>query len=169
MSTQPPVAAPQLHIALPTRRSTTRLARRVALALRPGQLVILDGPLGAGKTFFTRALCRGLGLCASEPVTSPTFTLVQEYALAPRLLHADLYRLSHPDQVLELGLEAARREGAALVVEWGRAYAAELGGDALLVELCPPQPNQPRMARLEATGPDSAALLERVSAAQIPN
>src|SRR5690606_19646964 len=120
------------------------------------------GPLGAGKTFFTRALCRGLGLPATEPVTSPTFTLVQEYALALRLLHADLYRLSHPDEALELGLEPARREGAVLVVEWGRAYASELGGDALLLELCPPQANQPRSARFSASGPDSAALLVRL-------
>lgn len=162
-------SAQSLSVLLPTRRSTTRLARRLALVLRPGQLVILDGPLGAGKTFFTRALCRGLGLRAAEPVTSPTFTLVQEYALALRLLHADLYRLSHPDQALELGLEPARREGAVLVVEWGRAYAAELGGDALLVELCLPKEKQPRTARLVATGLESTALLERLRAAQIPN
>lgn len=154
-----------LEIDLPTRRATVHLAQELALTLERGSLVILDGPLGAGKTFLVRALCRKLGLPAMEPVTSPTFTLVQEYALGVRLLHADLYRLAHPDEVLELGLEDGRREGAALIVEWGRPYLAELGGDGLLVQLTPPGLSAPRRAAVSATGPQSARQLERLEAA----
>lgn len=154
-----------LEIELATRRATVHLGQRLAQSLERGSLVILDGPLGAGKTFLVRSVCRQLGLPASEPVTSPTFTLVQEYALGLRLLHADLYRLGHPDEVLELGLEDARRDGAALIVEWGRPYLEELGGDALLVQLTPPGVSETRRAAVSATGRQSARQLERLEAA----
>ncbi len=154
-----------LEMDLPTRRATVHLGQYLARTLERGSLVILDGPLGAGKTFLVRALCRELGLPSREPVTSPTFTLVQEYSLAVRLLHADLYRLGHPDEVFELGLEDARREGAALIVEWGKPYVQELGGDALLVELVPPGVSRPRRASLSATGAQSRRQLERFEAA----
>lgn len=154
-----------LEMAPPTRRATVHLGQHLAQSLERGSLVILDGPLGAGKTFLVRALCRRLGLPGREPVTSPTFTLVQEYSLGLRLLHADLYRLGHPDEVLELGLEDARREGAALIVEWGRPFVQELGGDALLVSLTPPGLTEPRQASLAATGPQSSRQLERIEEA----
>ncbi|MCA9643014.1 MAG: tRNA (adenosine(37)-N6)-threonylcarbamoyltransferase complex ATPase subunit type 1 TsaE [Polyangiaceae bacterium] len=154
-----------MDLDLPTRRSTVHLGQRLARSLERGSLVILDGPLGAGKTFLVRSLCRELGLPASDPVTSPTFTLVQEYNLGLRLLHADLYRLGHPDEVFELGLEDARRDGAALIVEWGRPYVEELGGDALIVQLTPPGLSEPRRAAIEATGAQSARQLERLEEA----
>ncbi|MGE0322898.1 MAG: tRNA (adenosine(37)-N6)-threonylcarbamoyltransferase complex ATPase subunit type 1 TsaE [Polyangiaceae bacterium] len=155
----------ELELDLPTRRSTVHLGQRLARSLERGSLVILDGPLGAGKTFLVRSICRELGLPGSEPVTSPTFTLVQEYSLGLRLLHADLYRLGHPDEVFELGLEDARRDGAALIVEWGRPFVDELGGDALIVQLTPPGVSDVRQAAIQATGPQSARQLERLEAA----
>ena len=69
-------------VELPTRRATLHLAKRFAKHVRIGDLVILVGPLGAGKTFFVRGLARALGLPAAEPVTSPTFALVQELPTA---------------------------------------------------------------------------------------
>jgi tRNA threonylcarbamoyladenosine biosynthesis protein TsaE len=148
-----------LAFELPTRRATEALAERLAPLLVAQDLVILDGPLGSGKTFFTRALCRALGLPKSSRVPSPTFTLVHEHETRPPLSHADLYRLSTPAQVRELGLDAQRDEGRMLVVEWGKPYIELLGGDALIVSLS----LDPRRAEVSATGRRSNAVLSALS------
>jgi tRNA threonylcarbamoyladenosine biosynthesis protein TsaE len=120
-------------VALPTRRATTRLAARIAEAVRPGDLLGLRGQLGAGKTFFTRALSRRLGVSETIPVTSPTFTLVQDYDGRVPLVHADLYRLGDAEELVHLGLAEARQE-AVLVVEWPRDFLHALGGQALFID-----------------------------------
>ena len=153
------VSSPSFVIELPNRRATRQLARRLAAALRPGDLVILSGPLGAGKTFLVRATCRALGLPASVPVPSPTFTLLHEYDTRVPLVHADLYRLRSAGEVRELGLDALRDEGRALLVEWGEPYGAVLGGDALTVTLSV----DPRQAEFSAGGERAASLLGRMS------
>ena len=124
--------------ALATRRDTQRLGERIAKVLVPGDLVLLSGGLGAGKTFLARAIARGMGLGDDARVTSPTFTLVQEYA-TPRgaLVHADLYRLldapaSLDMEVSRLGLRERREDGAIILVEWGDLAEAALGGDVAL-------------------------------------
>jgi tRNA threonylcarbamoyladenosine biosynthesis protein TsaE len=124
--------------------------------LKGGDLVILDGPLGSGKTFLVRALCRALGLPSRVPVQSPTFSLVHEHETEPKVAHADLYRLERSPSVRELGLDALRDEGHLLVVEWGLPFIAELGGDALVITL----ELDPRRAVLTATGPRSSEVLE---------
>lgn len=95
-----------------------RLADEIAFFLQPGDLIALEGELGAGKTTFARALIRSLTGDASLEVPSPTFTLVQTYE-TPRfeVAHLDLYRLSDPNELDELGLEAARGRGV-VIVEW---------------------------------------------------
>jgi tRNA threonylcarbamoyladenosine biosynthesis protein TsaE len=143
------VTCPTIEVQLPTRRTTIQLARRLAPTLESGDLVILSGPLGSGKTFFTRALCRALGLPASVRVTSPTFTLVHEYATSLPVAHADLYRMQRPDEVRELGLDAMRDDGWLVVAEWAEPYRAVLGGDALLIRFT----LDPRTAMLRALGP----------------
>jgi tRNA threonylcarbamoyladenosine biosynthesis protein TsaE len=142
-------------IPLPRHTSTAGLARQLARHLSASDLIILEGPLGSGKTYFARALCRALGLPSGERVTSPTFALINEYETSPPVLHADLYRLSTPMEVEQLGLYARRTEGALLVVEWGLPYVDELGGDALVLSLS----LAPRSARLHATGARAAAIL----------
>jgi len=130
------------------------LAARVATLLRASDLLVLSGPLGSGKTFFTRALCRALGLPASVAVTSPTFTLVHELETVPPLAHADLYRLDSPDAVRELGLLALRDDGFAVVVEWGEPFVDTLGGEALVIDFAvDPQ----RRALLRGAGIGAAA------------
>lgn len=151
-----------LDVPLPSRRATIRLAQALAPALRGGDLVLLEGDLGAGKTFFTRALCRALGVPRDVRVTSPTFALVQELEGRLRIAHADLYRLGDTDELGPLGLRDARGEGALLVVEWGGPHAAELGGDALTIRL---GLGEPRVARVTATGPESAERLVALRAA----
>jgi tRNA threonylcarbamoyladenosine biosynthesis protein TsaE len=120
-------------IELPTRRATVRLARAVAPLLGSSDLVVLSGDLGAGKTFFARALCRALRVPVEVEITSPTFTLVHELAGRLPILHADAYRLKDETELLGLGLREARGEGALVVLEWGEAYVDLLGGDALVV------------------------------------
>jgi tRNA threonylcarbamoyladenosine biosynthesis protein TsaE len=124
---------------LRTRSDTRRLGAAIARRLEPGDLVLLSGDLGAGKTFLVRAIARALGVVGA--VTSPTFTLVQEYRTERGpLVHADLYRLLGnavlADEVARLGLREMRAEGAILAVEWGDGAIDALGGrPALLARL----------------------------------
>ena len=143
---------------LKSERATRALAERVAPHVRAGDLLVLTGPLGSGKTFFARALCRALGLPARTRVPSPTFTLVHEHPTTPPVSHADLYRLRDENDVRGLGLDAQRDDGRVLLVEWGEPYIDALGGDALVIELSV----GPRRAVLRATGPRSNELLSAV-------
>ncbi len=97
-------------------KDTSRLARVLAPRLRAGDTVLLEGPIGAGKSHFCRGIIRSR-LGRDEDVPSPTFTLVQTYEDDPDIWHADLYRLTHPDEARELGLEEAF-ETAICLVEW---------------------------------------------------
>ena len=101
---------------LPTEADTTHLGQALAQVLGAGDCVLLEGSIGAGKSHLARALIRALR-DADEDVPSPTFTLVQTYPGAPDIWHADLYRLTHPDEVHELGLEAAF-DTAICLIEW---------------------------------------------------
>jgi tRNA threonylcarbamoyl adenosine modification protein YjeE len=119
-----------MRVVLSTRRDTTRLGASIAEQLRPGDLVLLNGDLGAGKTFLARAIARGRGVSSDVAIPSPTFTLVQEYETPNgMLLHVDLYRLRDSDdtagEVRRLGLDERRAEGAILLVEWGEGLLAD--------------------------------------------
>ena len=96
---------------------TAAVAARLAATLGAGSIVLLEGNLGAGKTAFVRGLAEGLAADAGD-VSSPTFTLVQEYAGGRlTLFHADLYRLS-PPEVEDLGLDELAASGGVLAIEW---------------------------------------------------
>jgi len=94
---------------------TTAVGRFVGSRLKPGSVLLIEGPLGAGKTAFVRGLAGGLG-CDEGTVTSPTFTLVQEYGGRVTLQHVDLYRLA-PAEVEDLALDELA-EGSVMAVEW---------------------------------------------------
>jgi tRNA threonylcarbamoyladenosine biosynthesis protein TsaE len=127
----------------------------VARVVAPGDLVVLEGQLGSGKTFFVRALCRALGLPERIRVTSPTFSLVHEIDTKPRMSHADLYRLSSARDVISLGLLERRDAGDLVVAEWATPFIEALGGDALVIEFIA----EPRGVRIRNTGPRAAQAL----------
>jgi tRNA threonylcarbamoyladenosine biosynthesis protein TsaE len=96
---------------------TSAVGERVASAVVPGDVILLYGELGAGKTAFVRGLARGLG-AAQDEVSSPTFTLIQEYSTRGGVLfHVDLYRLK-PEEVDDLGLDELMGAGSVVAVEW---------------------------------------------------
>lgn len=101
---------------LPTEEDTANLGRWLASRLGVGDCVLLEGPIGAGKSHLARAFIR-TRLGRMEDIPSPTFTLVQTYQADIEIWHADLYRLSHPDEVAELGLEDAFSQAICLI-EW---------------------------------------------------
>ncbi len=152
----------RLELGLPSRRAVRKLGVLLASALAPADLVLLSGPLGAGKTFFARGVLRSLGVPARVAVTSPTFALVQEYDARLPVLHADLYRLTDEQELGPLGLAEARAQGRVLLVEWGDPYLQALGGDALHVALSVPPAGSGRRAELRSSGARSGALLADV-------
>lgn len=100
-------------------------------------MIVLSGPMGAGKTAFVRGFAAGLGVTPDEHVTSPTFTLVHEYVSGRiPVHHADLYRLGSTGEIADLGLVERADMGAVVIVEWGEAADAMLG-DRLIVGLEP--------------------------------
>lgn len=105
--------------------ATRAVASRLARAARRGDVIVLQGSLGAGKTTFAQGFARGLGVAG--PVTSPTFTLVRQYPCAlGELVHVDVYRLEHLAEVEDLGLADLGEDGVVLV-EWGDVARPALG------------------------------------------
>ncbi len=130
--------------------ATAALAGRVAPLLRAGDTILLEGDIGAGKTAFARALIRAR-LGREEDVPSPTFTLVQTYAdPEAEIWHCDLYRLTNPDEILELGLDAAFEDGICLI-EWPDRLGTAAPTGALRLSLL--QEGDGRIAQFE--GPDT--------------
>ena len=112
------------RVALPDERAVAALARAAADALPAGSLLVLSGPLGAGKTTFVRHLARALGSAAE--VTSPTYELVHEYPTpAGTLIHVDAYRLERAAALRALGLDELRERARLTVVEWGESLLDE--------------------------------------------
>jgi tRNA threonylcarbamoyladenosine biosynthesis protein TsaE len=145
-------------VTLATRADTRRLGEALAKVLAPGDLVILEGDLGAGKTFLVRTIARKLGVPSSVPVTSPTFELVHELPGRVPIVHADLYRLTPNDSLEELGLVSRIGVDAVVLIEWGMRFESELGRNGLLVEIAHAQ-GEGRTARLAARGPRGQTLL----------
>jgi tRNA threonylcarbamoyladenosine biosynthesis protein TsaE len=121
LSTDPPRAdeSPRLSVTTASADETQRVGETLGRLLRPGDLVLLQGSIGAGKTTFTQGVARGMGLTAR--VTSPSFTLANVYVPPDRgftLNHLDLWRIKSPAEALGIGLEEYLSEDAACIVEW---------------------------------------------------
>jgi tRNA threonylcarbamoyladenosine biosynthesis protein TsaE len=113
---------------------TRALAAAFADLVRPGDVVLLSGEMGAGKTAFTQGLGSALGV--SERITSPTFTIVQTYEGSRiRIHHLDVYRLEHLHEALDVGLAEMVDDGAVVVIEWGDAVVPVLPADFLEIRI----------------------------------
>lgn len=161
----------RLVIALTTAAATQRLGRRLGEILQPGDALSLDGPLGAGKTCLVQGLARGLGVPPNVAVSSPTFTLVNQYVVTQgpqtstqgsvpsaarpwTLYHVDLYRLESARELDELGLWEAVESGGILAVEWLSRFPQALPEDRLALQL-DPLPEGGRSLSLRSGGPRS--------------
>src|SRR6185295_4081751 len=158
-------AASSFAIVLANEQATRRLAMNVASILRPGDLVTLSGDLGAGKTAFARALIRHLAGDEKLDVPSPTFTLVQTYALARfTVVHADLYRVTHAGELAELGVDEAA-ENAVVLLEWPDRAAEVLPADRLDIAFTLAPNLGPNQRNAEITGHGAfAPRIERLAA-----
>ncbi len=116
--------------------ATKEAGEEFARLLRPGDIVLLSGQLGAGKTTFTQGVARGLGV--SERVTSPTFTMVRQHESVndlgiTTLHHADVYRVASLDEVIDLALGELVEESAVALIEWGDIATSVFGRDVMTV------------------------------------
>lgn len=137
-------------------QATKAMAAALAELARPGDLLLLAGDLGAGKTAFTQGFGAALGV--DDLITSPTFTLVNTYEGRLELNHLDVYRLEALSEVLDLGVPEMLDEGGVTVIEWGDAVAPALPADYLEIRFTFPEPD-PHDATLSS---DDVRVLELV-------
>ena len=110
---------------------TEKIGEAFAKGLPGGSVVAMYGDLGAGKTAFIRGMARGLGIDAR--VSSPTFTIVNEYPGSPELIHFDMYRLHDADELFDIGWEDYLRRNAVLVIEWSENVVDAFDGSEISV------------------------------------
>ncbi len=154
----------RVTVELPTVAATLDFGRRLAAVLRPGDLLILDGPLGAGKTVLAQGIAAGLGVRGA--VTSPTFVIARVHQPDPQrggrlpMVHVDAYRLTGIAEVNDLDLDTSL-EDAVTIVEWGEGKVEQLS-DAHLVVRLHRREDDTRAADLVGIGGDWSHRLERL-------
>ncbi|MBK9179578.1 MAG: tRNA (adenosine(37)-N6)-threonylcarbamoyltransferase complex ATPase subunit type 1 TsaE [Acidimicrobiales bacterium] len=145
---------------------TRRLAAALAALAQPGDLVVLIGEMGVGKTAFAQGFAAGLGV--TEQVTSPTFTLVRHYQGRLTLHHVDVYRLDRLSEALDLGLAELLDSGGVTLVEWGDVVLPVLPSDYLEVRLSYVDDDERRRLSARAVGRTWAGRRAAVDAALAP-
>lgn len=116
-----------------TEQETEKIGESLALRLQPGDVIAYLGDLGAGKTAFTRGLARGLGY--SGRVTSPTFTIVNEYEGTLPLFHFDMYRLSDEEELFDIGWEDYLNRGGVCAIEWSERIPTALPPETITITI----------------------------------
>lgn len=154
------MARGRLELSARSADDTRDVGAALAELLRTRDIVSLTGDLGAGKTTFVQGIARGFGI--TEPVLSPTFTLVREYEATPRVYHLDVYRLERLQDVIDLGLDEMLDRDGVVFIEWGDAIDALLPEDHLQVELTIDPDGATRHVVLTASGPSWAQRWERL-------
>ena len=146
---------------------TQALATVLSDLCRAGDLIVLAGEMGAGKTAFAQGFARGLGI--PDPVTSPTFTIVREYGGGRLALHhLDVYRLELLREVLDLGVSEMLDEDAVMLVEWGDAVLPALGDQYLEIRIMFGEGDDDRRLELSARGATWTARGRAVAEALAP-
>jgi tRNA threonylcarbamoyladenosine biosynthesis protein TsaE len=148
-------------ITLATAADTQDFGRRLAAALRSGDLIVLGGPLGAGKTTLVQGIGAGLGV--SGRIASPTFVIARVHPGPLPLVHVDAYRLASLDEVDDLDLDVSADE-AVTVVEWGEGKAEQLAESYLTIVLDRSADSEQRTAEVIAHGGDWATRIAGISA-----
>jgi tRNA threonylcarbamoyladenosine biosynthesis protein TsaE len=154
---------PPFSVVTASADETIRLAGAIAPLLRAGDVIVLAGGLGSGKTTFARGLGRALGI--DEPVVSPTFTIVREYEGRLPLVHVDVYRLDRVQELHDIGLEELIEDRAVTLVEWGDVVAAYLPAERLDVRLDPGSGDDDRTITITPRGPSWRAREDGLDAA----
>lgn len=142
---------------------TRSLAAAIGPMLEAGDVVSLVGDLGAGKTAFAQGLAAGLGV--EGPVTSPTFTIVQEYEGRLPVAHVDVYRLETVQDLYDLGFDELIDDGRVTIVEWGDLVAAALPAEHLEVRMDPGDGDNERVIELAFVGPRWRARMPEIEQA----
>lgn len=155
---------------------TRALGATLAAFAVPGDIVVLSGDLGAGKTAFAQGFGEGLGV--QERITSPTFTLARQYAGRLDLHHLDVYRLTHLGELFDVGLPELLDEGGVTLIEWGDVVLPALPADLLEVRLAFPEPEgdegdddgdeQRRLVTMTTVGPRWGARQRALREALVP-
>ena len=134
-----------------TAEETGRLAQRVGALLRAGDVVVLAGELGVGKTVFAKGVARALGI--TEAVVSPSFTIVRQYEGTLPLVHVDVYRIDHLQELYDIGFDELVGEDAVTIVEWGDRVRSMLPVDRLEVVIAADEhDDDTRHVQLDALG-----------------
>lgn len=131
--------------------ATRELAAALAELARPGDVLVLAGDLGAGKTAFVQGFGRGLGV--RDPITSPTFTLANQYEGRLLVHHVDVYRLDHLNEVLDIGLSELLDDEGVVLVEWGDVVLPAIPKDFLEVRLTFGEGDDDRILSFTTVGP----------------
>ena len=145
---------------------TKAVGAALAALAQPGDIVLLSGDLGSGKTAFTQGFAAGLGV--TEQVVSPTFTLARDYDGRLRLHHLDVYRLDHLQEAIDLGLAELTDDGGVTVIEWGEVVIPTIPPDYLEVRLSYGEGDDDRVVELVTVGVRWQARVRAMEAALAP-
>lgn len=141
---------------------TQALGKRIGSLLGPGTVIALTGDLGSGKTSFVQGLAKGLGVPDDYYITSPTFTLINEYPGRHTLFHVDLYRISDPEELDQIGLFDILKSDGVVAIEWAERLCGELPQEVIAMDLTILEDDS-RQIHIIAYGHNAVDLLKRLS------
>jgi tRNA threonylcarbamoyladenosine biosynthesis protein TsaE len=141
-------------------KDTLKLGRSIAGHIKPGDIILLSGALGAGKTVLAKGIAGGLGVNRNE-VVSPTFVLLRQYPGKYLLQHFDFYRIRSAQDILDLGYQEYLFSDAVTIIEWPERLKFLLPKECLKIKLMPKGKNQ-RLLKFTASGPRYKKLLRNI-------